>query len=211
MVNMVFAILAIVFCLLLLNELIFKRTKKVNEFNRKFIHVTVGSFIAVWPFLISWQDIRIISLAFIIIVLISRRWNLFKGIHSVVRLTFGEILFAIAVGGITLLTTNKWIYLVAILQMSLADGMAAVIGTSYGKNNSYKVFGQIKSIIGSAGFFLFSFLILVTYSLLTAIRLPIYLVFNLALFLTFIENTGVYGLDNLLVPVLTVIFLKSIF
>ncbi len=205
---MVFVILAIVFMLLLLNELIYKKTKKVNEINRKFIHITVGSFIAFWPFLISWQDIRFISLAFIIVVLISRKWNIFKGIHSVVRPTFGEILFAIAVGAITLITSNKWIYLVAILQMSLADGMAAIIGTIFGKNNSYNIFGQIKSIVGSLGFFVSSFLIFFIYSLSVVVKLPLYLMFNLALFLTFIENTGVYGLDNLLVPVLTVIFLK---
>ena len=207
---MVLEILVIVLLLLILNELILKNSNKINEFNRKFVHISVGSFIAFWPFLISWQDIRLISLAFVAVVLVSRRWNIFKGIHTVVRPTMGEVLFAIAVGGLTYLTSNNWIYLVAILQMSLADGLAAMIGTNFGKKNSYRVFGQIKSIIGSLGFFISSFILLIVYGILSAVQLPVYLIINFSLFLTLIENVGIFGLDNLLVPVFTVWFLKLV-
>ncbi len=207
---MILEILVIVLLLLILNELILKNTNKITEFNRKFVHISVGSFVAFWPFLISWQSIRLISLAFVAVVLISRKWNIFKGIHTVVRPTMGEVLFAVAVGGLTFITNNQWIYLIAVLQMSLADGLAAMIGTSLGKTNSYKVFGQIKSIIGSLGFFISSFVLLIIYGLLSAAKLPFYLIINFSLFLTLIENVGVYGLDNLLVPLLTVLFLKTV-
>ena len=207
---MVLEILVLVFLFLVLNELLIKNSKKINEFNRKFVHITVGSFIGFWPFLISWQDIRLISLAFVLVVIISRKWNIFKGIHSVVRPTIGEVMFALAVGGLTFLTTNKWIYLIAVLQMSLADGIAAMVGTNFGKKNSYKVFGQIKSVVGSFGFFISSLILIIIYTIFTAIKLPIYLILNFSLFLTLIENVGVFGFDNLLVPVLTVLFLKSV-
>ena len=207
---MVLEILVLVFLFLVLNELLIKNSKKINEFNRKFVHITVGSFIGFWPLLISWQDIRLISLAFVLVVIISRKWNIFKGIHSVVRPTIGEVMFALAVGGLTFLTTNKWIYLIAVLQMSLADGIAAMVGTNFGKKNSYKVFGQIKSVVGSFGFFISSLILIIIYTIFTAIKLPIYLILNFSLFLTLIENVGVFGFDNLLVPVLTVLFLKSV-
>ena len=207
---MVLEILVIVLLLLILNELILKNSKRINEFNRKFVHISVGSFIAFWPFLISWQDIRVISLAFVVVVILSRKWNIFKGIHSVVRPTIGEVMFAAAVGGLTYLTNDKWIYLIAILQMSLADGVAAMIGTNFGKKNSYRVFGQIKSIIGSLGFFVSSFVLLIIYGLLSAVQLPAYLIINFSLFLTLIENVGIFGLDNLLVPIFTVWFLKLV-
>ncbi len=207
---MVLEILVIVLLLLILNELILKNSKRINEFNRKFVHISVGSFIAFWPFLISWQDIRVISLAFVVVVILSRKWNIFKGIHSVVRPTIGEVMFAAAVGGLTYLTNDKWIYLIAILQMSLADGVAAMIGTNFGKKNSYRVFGQIKSIIGSLGFFVSSFVLLIIYGFLSAVQLPAYLIINFSLFLTLIENVGIFGLDNLLVPIFTVWFLKLV-
>lgn len=137
-------VVGIVFCLLLVSELLAKKNKKYPEINRKFVHITVGSFVAFWPLLLSWNQIIGLSVAFICVVTISRRLHIFKAIHGVKRATMGEIYFALIVGLLALVTQDGWIYMTALLHMSLADGLAAVIGTRYGKGTTYKILVQPK-------------------------------------------------------------------
>src|SRR5579871_4551335 len=149
--TMLVAILAVL-VLLGCGELWWRTTNVHSEVSRKFVHITVGSFVAFWPFLLTWNDIRALSLAFLVAVIISRRLHLLRAIHSVQRPTWGELFFAAAVGAITFITQNKWIYLGALLQMSLADGLAAVAGVRYGQGQRYVVFGHTKSFTGTATF-----------------------------------------------------------
>src|ERR1700679_212107 len=91
-----------VFVLLTVNELWWRRHTIHSELSRKFIHVSVGSFVAFWPYFLSWRQIQLLSIAFLVVVVISKHMHFFRAIHSVQRPTWGEILFAIAVGAVTL-------------------------------------------------------------------------------------------------------------
>ena len=65
------------------------RTRVVHgELSRKFVHITVGSFVAIWPWFLSWQEIRLLSLSFVAAVLVSKALNIFQAIHSVQRPTW---------------------------------------------------------------------------------------------------------------------------
>ncbi len=192
----------IVLALLLSNEVWWRKLRAHSEINRKFIHITVGSFVAFWPFFLSWNQIRLLSLAFLVGVVISKYLHIFKAIHSVQRPTWGEIFFALAVGGVTFITQDKWIYMAALLQMALADGLAAIVGVQYGRKQRYLVFGQVKSIVGTATFVLVSVYILLSFTYASATPLGIAEIVGLAVAAGVIENFGVFGLDNLLVPVL---------
>jgi phytol kinase len=200
--------LIVVFLLLLGNELWWRRRVVHSEFSRKFIHVTVGSFVAFWPFFLSWNQIKGLSLAFLIVVGVSKYLHVFRAIHSVQRPTLGELYFALAVGAVAMVTHNKWIYLAAILQMSLADGLAAVMGIRYGKQ-SYLVFGHRKSFIGSAAFFVTSWAILLGYAQWSGSSLGLLQLTGIASLATIVENVGVKGLDNLLVPLLIAALLSN--
>lgn len=191
-----------VFVLLIGNEFWWRKKRIHSELSRKFIHITVGSFVAFWPFFLDWDQIKILSIAFVVVVLISKQLNVFQAIHSVNRPTRGEIFFALAVGAIALITEDKWIYMAAVLQMSLADGLAAIIGTRYGKSRRYTVFGHVKSIYGTTTFFVTSILILLGYAYFAGAPLEILALIGLAAAASVIENVGVEGIDNLLVPVL---------
>lgn len=201
---------AIVFILLCVSELWFRKHKSHSELSRKFVHITVGSFVAFWPFFLSWHQIQFLSLAFLVVVALSRYLHIFQAIHSVQRPTWGELAFAIAVGAVSLITHNKWIYMAALLQMSLADGLAAVIGTQYGKRHKYTVFGHAKSVIGTATFFVISLIILLAYQQLSGMTVPVTTILVLATSASLIENFGVRGLDNLLVPLLIAATLQLI-
>jgi dolichol kinase len=85
--------------------------------------------------------------------------------------------------------------------MSLADGLAAVVGTWYGRGNTYRVLSHAKSVAGTATFIVVSALILAAYAAfgsgsLPGLREAAAAVAGAAI----LENLGLYGLDNLLVP-----------
>lgn len=191
-----------VFLLLVISEFWYRKKTSNDEFSRKFIHITVGSFVAFWPFFLSWNSIRILSVAFLVTISISRALGIFQAIHSVQRPTWGEVYFAIAVGAITFITHNKWIYAAALLQMSLADGLAAVIGTRHGGRYKYLVFSHVKSLAGTLTFFVVSVGILLLFNGNFPTQLELLPIIGISLMASFIENVFATGLDNLLVPVL---------
>jgi dolichol kinase len=112
----------------------------------------------------------------------------------------GEISFALSVGLLTFITKNDFIYAVSLLQMGLADGLAAVVGVRYGKNNTYKILGHKKSAAGTFTFFICSLAIIFIGSSLANIHLIWYIALGASTLATVIENIAVWGLDNLLLP-----------
>jgi phytol kinase len=190
----------IVFVLLTSNELWWRHHTIHSELSRKFIHVSVGSFVAFWPYFLSWRQIQLLSIAFLVIVVISKYMHFFRALHSVQRPTWGEVLFAISVGAITFITHDKAIYAAALLQMSLADGMAAVIGTRYGNRQKYSIFGYTKSVLGTLTFFIVSVIILVGFSHYAHVNLGLAWIAAIGASASLIENFAIRGLDNLFVP-----------
>lgn len=197
-----------VLALILIGEFWWRKQRLEAEFTRKFVHITVGTFVAFWPFFLSWNEIRLLSVAFLVVVVISKQLKLFKAIHSVQRPTWGEVCFALAVGGVTFIAQDKWVYAAALLQMSLADGFAAVVGTRYGQRFRYIVFGHAKSILGTFTFLVVSAAILAGYSHASGQPLTAVFILDLSVGASLIENLGVAGLDNVLVPVLVATALR---
>jgi len=198
----------VVLALLIFSEVWWRNTKVHGEISRKFVHITVGSFVAFWPFFLGWRDIEILSVAFVVGIATSKYLRIFTAIHSVQRPTQGEFFFALAVGCIALITHDKWIYLTALLQMSLADGLAAVVGVAYGRRSGHKVFGQLKSVAGTATFALVSWATLIIYNHYGHSPLSLLTMLALTLMATLIENAAVFGLDNLLVPLLVAVAMR---
>lgn len=198
----------IVLTILLINEW-WWRGKNHGEVSRKFVHITVGTFVAFWPFFLTWDQIRLLSAAFVIVVLLSQRLDLFRAIHSVQRPTYGEVLFAVAVGLLTFVTQDPVVYAVALLHMGIADGLAAIMGVTFGRTTTYTVFGHKKSLIGTAIFFVCSLSILFAFTVYRDIAFAWTYVW-LAVTLSVAENIAVKGIDNLLVPVAVGLLLTQV-
>jgi phytol kinase len=199
-----------VFLILLTSEYGWRRHWLANEFGRKFVHITVGSFVAFWPFYMSWGQIRLLSLAFLIVIIVSNQLKIFHAIHSVQRPTFGEICFAAVVGLLTFVTHSKGIYAASLLQMSLADGLAAVFGTRYGRDNKYHVLGHLKSVVGSLTFFVVSLSLLIGYGLYSVAGVSVVVSIVAALVAMVVENLAPLGLDNLVVPLFIGLLLSNL-
>lgn len=202
--------LAIIAMLLFANEWLWRHHKRHDEFSRKLIHMSVGSFAAFWPYFLSWTQIMVLSLLLVAGVLVSKKLKVFKAIHSVPRPTWGELLFAAAIGLTALFEPPRAVYALALLHLSLADGLAAVVGVRYGAktHSRYHIFGAAKSVVGTVTFMAVSWILLIGFLLLTGYQMNALQLWGLALAATALENIGLYGLDNLLVPLLLVLVLR---
>lgn len=200
----------VVLALLLLSEWGWRRHWLHGEIGRKFVHISVGTFVAFWPYFLDWTEIRLLSLGFFVVVLASMHLGVFKAIGSVQRPTYGEIFFALSVGLLTLITTSKGVYAAAILQMALADGFAAIVGGKYGVQNKYHLFGRTKSFAGSLTFFVISLTLLLGYSQFSDNGLTWQYVLGGALMATILENIAALGFDNLLVPIAIALLLETV-
>lgn len=189
--------------IVIISELLLYEKLLHGELARKFVHISTGLVIASWAFYLSIGQIQFISLVLLVGVILSKYFNIFKSVHGVKRKTWGEAFFAIGIGLVATLAPNEWVYAIAILHMSLADGVAAIIGSAHGRTTSYEVFGHKKSIIGSSAFYITSVIITLTLVILSPsgtfenIGLILFLV---PLTTTITENIAYNGVDNVVVP-----------
>lgn len=196
-----------VFATLVANEW-WWRGKTHGEISRKAVHISVGTFVAFWPLFLHWWQIELLSVAFVLVVAVSQRLQLFRAIHSVQRPTWGEFFFGLSVGLVAFATHSPAIYAVALLHMSLADGLAAVSGKKLGQRNTYRVFGARKSVAGTITFCLISTSIMLGFALQQHTGFHISYVL-LVVSATILENIAVRGLDNLLIPLVVAFVLSS--
>lgn len=203
------AVVLVTFCILVFSEWL-ARAKQIHaELTRKLVHVAVGTFVAFWPFFLSWHYIQLLSFAFIIVVALSVRFNIFTSIHAVKRNMTGELLFAVVIGLLALISTNKWVFMAAMLHLSLADGLAAIVGVGWGDSNAYKVFGKTKSIAGSSAFLVCSFCILIAYHLFAGSSTSVLTILWLPFLATAAENLAINGTDNIVMPMLIALVLMA--
>lgn len=199
----------VVFAILLFAEYL-SRAKEIHaELTRKLVHIAVGAFVAFWPFFLGWGQIQLMSVGFLLVVFVSVRLNIFRSIHAVSRNIMGEVLFAVVVGTLALITEDKWVFMAAMLHLSLADGIAAIVGLAWGEKHRYTVLGEQRSWAGSSAFLITSFLILSSFWILHDGSTSFLTVLWLPFLATFVENASVKGTDNLTIPLLVTLVLSS--
>jgi len=202
-----------VFAILVGSELLWRLKLVRGEVARKLIHISVGSFVAFWPYFMSWRMILLMSLAFLFVVSLSKRHGIFRSVHSVARKTQGEIFFPIGIGLAALIQPTPIIFTAAMLHLSLADGLAAIVGRKYGLLHQYKIRNYTKTLAGSATFYLTSTIIILATFLLsgTSVSWPLVpLLIWLPFAATVMENLAVGGIDNVLVPLLIILVLQAV-
>jgi phytol kinase len=208
---MIRALLGIVpvFILLVLSEILWRSKILRGEAARKLLHIIIGSYVASWPFFMSFTLIQAISIAFIVVVVLSHKFHIFHAINDVKRKTWGDILYAAGIGLTAALTTSEWVFAVAVLHMSFADGLAGLVGTKFGKKTRYEVLGTTKSIVGTMTFIVCSYIILILFGPSHPFQTPAALVASIPFLAATVENFGVRGADNVLIPLLIVFAFSS--
>jgi phytol kinase len=204
-------VVLVIFAIVVFAELLWRTKILESEYSRKLIHILVGSFAASWAFYLNDTQIVLLASAMFGVVLISRVFRLFASIHTVNRKTWGELFFPLGIALCALLTDSPWIFLAAILHVSVADGLAALIGRKYVKKHGYRIFGQQKTLVGSLTFFNTSLAIILAVTLLAPeLSIHLMLAITLPLTATVAENIGLYGSDDVLIPIAVVAMFSSL-
>lgn len=205
--------LVVVYCLIKLAEKLRRDHHLRPEVTRKFVHITVGTFVAFWPFFMPDWLIYLACVAFVLVVLASRYLGWFNSIHAIERRTWGDILFPIGIATTLFFASSDWIFVVAMLHLGLADGLAALIGEKWGNKTVYKVAGYKKSIVGNIAFLVTSMMILSVLVFVLDVgfsQLGLAGIIWVPIFATFFEAISVKGSDNLVVPIIIVWMLNML-
>jgi dolichol kinase len=202
----------LIFLVLMASEYLWRKDILRGEAARKTIHILTGVFVATWPFFMSFKTIQLLSLALLVVVALSRYFKLFGSIHSVDRKSAGDILFAIGILLTAHATNNKWIFAAAMLHLGLADGLTGLIGSRTKSRTLFKVAGERRTLAASLTFFMCSLLIFGWVTIVAPAGLKdiaIYIPW-VAFLVTVVEGLGVWGTDNILVPLVVVLILNSL-
>lgn len=207
----------------LIGQQLTERYSKDNEPFRKLFHVLHGVILAVLAFIVPLRWIVALEIIFFVSMIITRyivynnnrllKWvSYLSKAYRVGRVSYGEFFYPISIIIIVLFANTKWEFVAATLILALADTAAAIVGRKWGKSSSYKVLGQKKSLLGSLAFFVVCSIIVFAYTVVAPhiISVGLGTILLISLFITFSENVGVFGSDNLLIPLATVFVLNSL-
>lgn len=186
-----------------------------SGFTRKFIHIGVGMLAWIVPFLFDspWPFV-FACLSFAVLNLLDWRYGFFSAMASSDRSNLGTVYFPLAAAAVAIaFWPQPPLMVAALMPLTWGDGLASVIGLNYG-TNSYFVFGNSRSLEGSATFFvmggLFTWLALwimpgpPIISPLAAIAPALTVIFTT----TVVEAISPWGLDNLTVTATAILVLS---
>jgi phytol kinase len=203
----------------IINEIIYKFFKINAEYTRKSAHILSGLLTMLLPQIFtSHFPVLILSIEFLLLLIISIKFDFFKCINNVERKTWGSFLFPVSVYicfYISIHYNDKALFYIPILIMSLSDPLAAISGKIYYKINKMEN-TEKKTYTGSL-FFIFSALIISLILLNSFYNLTFFWIIVLSLIIsistTFIERISKKGLDNITIPftvILILILFKSL-
>lgn len=206
---------AYVFGMIGLAEALRRRRGYSSGFTRKVIHIGVGMMSWFLPFLFTspWPFVFACA-AFMVINLLDWRYGFFSAMQSSNRSNLGTVYFPLAAAVVAVVFWDQPPLMVAALMpLTWGDGLAPVIGAAYGRR-FYTIHTSIRTLEGSAGFFVAGFLftwlalwVMPGSPVITPLEalLPALVIM---LVTTMIEAISIWGLDNLTVTAAAIIILS---
>lgn len=196
---------------ILVNELLSRKKLLKHELPRKIPHVTGSIVAAIWALFLELEVLAVLGLITVVATIFVMKFDLLPYSRKVKRKSWGELLLPLGFAVCAIIANSKWIFIAAVLQVGLADAAAAVVGKIFGKHK-FRVTNITKSLEGSLAFLVVSVLIIAWIVLVAPSNLayawPV--IVWLPIISTYTEAVAPYGLDNLLIPVVTSVALNSL-
>lgn len=207
---------AVAIGVLALSEVLKRTTSLPAELTRKFAHIGSGAAVLLIPAVIdsSWT-VFVLAAGFAALMFGTHVTGHLQAVHGVGR----------GVGGVLWYPITAWLtffivfdvrggeyleYAIPILVLACADAMGAVVGKRWGRHRYEVVPGHYRSIEGSAAFTLVA-LVCIAVPLTVGLEVDplraLAVGVLVSLLATAYEAVSVHGLDNLLVPFGTLLFL----
>jgi len=199
---------------MLLSEFAYRFLHFNTEWTRKIAHIGSGIIALSYPDVITnhWV-VFALTLSFTFILFFSKKMGLFPSIFSVGRKSYGELFFVWSSWLLFWLYQYTGDVIYFYLPFSIvvfADPMAALVGTNF-PFKKYSILKNTKSWGGSVAFFITAFLLSYYFFSQYGVTKEVFFISLLhGLILTFIEAISGKGLDNLTIPVVSVIFIYLI-
>jgi phytol kinase len=211
-------------------QLLLRSGRISASITRKVVHIGVAHWwILAMVFFDRWEFAIVGPAAFILINLASYLFRLFPAMeHEKRSRNLGTIYFPVALLSCVLLTWAGpipiWVGGLAILVLGWGDGLASVVGE--GRSNGITIFGNRKSVAGTGTMFVASLVVISVFVVLFLAPGPlaagaatqlaagvtpdataiIVRIVATALVATLVELVTPFGLDNLTVPIVTMLF-----
>lgn len=188
-----------------LAEWLYRHRGADAEVGRKIVHIGAGNVVwLAWGLQIpGWLGVLAAAIA-AAVALLSYRVALLPSVNSVDRHSWGTFFYAVSVGVAIAVgwgMDRPYLAAVGIGVMAWGDGLAALVGQQFGRHR-YEVWGNRKSIEGTAAMWLASFV--VTALMLTIACGPAWSIAAIAVGVatgaTLLETVAFLGIDNLTVP-----------
>ena len=209
--------------LFFLAELLYYKWKVHVDTTRKMVHVGTGFLTLLFPIMLGnhWF-VLLLCASFGLLLIGSLKFKLLKSINAIDRVSYGSLLFPVAVYCCYLVyhhyaelpgnQPDTYIYFYApILTLAICDPIAALVGKRF-PFGRFKVGKGHKTLMGSSAFFISSlFLIFVLFTYFESYSINLGNLFLAsALFAGIGTTTEAFsrnGLDNLFIPLMVVFML----
>ncbi|MHA2309460.1 MAG: diacylglycerol/polyprenol kinase family protein, partial [Candidatus Heimdallarchaeaceae archaeon] len=213
---------------LTLAEVLRRKDKVSGSTSRKIVHLSVGNVILVFPFVFSSVWFALIGPVFFIPFTYFtcpgspiKKFKL-KGVEE--GHTYGTVFYAIALTALVALffypklqgePINQYniILFGSFMPLVWGDGISAVIGSKFGNDKPYTIFGGTKTLLGSwAAAFATFFAVTISCLILSqTIVVSIYIGLFTGFITAIIEAITPKGFDNLAVPAVNALALYLLF
>jgi phytol kinase len=215
----IFTELALLISLLVGLRMLSRRYPLSPEALRKLFHVGGGLSTLAFPWIFpSYMPVVVLALVTIPALLALKyvralRASFGSVLYGIRRASFGEVYFPLSICVLFILSGHHvLLYSIPVLTLTFADTAAAAVGERYGRLR-YPTPGGYKSLEGSAAFFTAACLCsLVPLSLALggAPLTALFIALTLSLLMTLVEAASFGGLDNLLIPLIGYLSLRSL-
>ena len=221
-------LLVFVLSSLALAEVLRRKDKVSGSTSRKIVHLSVGNVILVFPFVFSSVWFALIGPVFFIPFTYFtcpgspiKKFRL-KGVEE--GHTYGTVFYAIALTALValffypkpqgeLINQYNIILFGSFMPLVWGDGISAVIGSKFGNDKPYTIFGGTKTLLGSwaAAFATFFSVTISCLILSQTIVVSIYIGLFTGFITAIIEAITPKGFDNLAVPAANALALYLLF
>ncbi len=202
------AVLAASFILLFaIAEFLYHKIKLRADLTRKIVHIGTGAITLLFPLMLDDHcPVLILCAAFALILILSLKFNFLKSINAIDRISYGSILYPLAVYGCYLaydyFDKELIFFYLPVLTLAICDPLAAFVGKSF-PYGIIKIGRERKTMMGFISFFISSIAITLT---LFYFLPPEF--FNNVLLITVLiasissltELFSVKGIDNITIP-----------
>lgn len=200
--------------MLVLVDVAEKKWHVPSEYARKFAHVGAGAISFTLPVFFSTHwPVLTVAIIFSGTLLLSRRFGWLASLHPTAQRGNSDILFLWAVYLVFLLTKgNGLLFQIPVLVLTVGDTAAALIGQRYGCIR-YQISESIRTLEGSIAFVASTILCVLFFLLgFTEMSLAQSAVLSLmvAIIASTVEAITPKGLDNLTIPVVTLLLLEAV-